>query len=78
MSDSVLLADEHPIDPDDELLVAYLDGELNDLERRAVEKRLVSEPDFQKRMQSLEPAGSGWKNFPVKRPTKNWWNRRSS
>jgi hypothetical protein len=57
MSDSVLLADEHPVDPDDELLVAYLDGELNEAERRAVEKRLVSEPDFQRRMQSLE---TGW------------------
>lgn len=57
MSDSVLLNDSHPVDPDDELLVAYLDGELSDAERKSVEKRLVSEPTFQKRMQSLE---TGW------------------
>ena len=40
MSDSVLLTDDNPVDPDDELLVAYLDDELNDEERKAVEKLL--------------------------------------
>lgn len=57
MTDSVLLTDDQPVDPDDELLVAYLDGELADQDRRNVEKRLVSDPVFQKRMQALE---TGW------------------
>ena len=57
MSDSVLLADDHPVDPDDELLVAYLDDELDDEQRKAVEKRLVAEVEFQRRLQSLE---TGW------------------
>ena len=57
MSDGVLLADNHPVDPDDELLVAYLDGELDDGERASVEKRLVGEVGFRHRLQALQ---TGW------------------
>ncbi|MDV6033991.1 MAG: hypothetical protein F9B45_28645 [Phycisphaera sp. RhM] len=57
MSESVLLTDDEPVDPDDELLVAYLDDELDDAERKAVEKRLVAETEFQRRLQTLQ---SGW------------------
>ncbi len=57
MSESVLLTDDEPVDPDDELLVAYLDDELDDTERKAVEKRLVAETEFQRRLQTLQ---SGW------------------
>ena len=57
MSDSVLLTDDQPVDPDDELLVAYLDSELDDQRRKDVEKRLVDDADFRKRLQSLQ---SGW------------------
>ncbi len=57
MSDSVLIADDQPVDPDDELLVAYLDDELGDDERKSVEERLVGEVEFQRRLQSLQ---SGW------------------
>lgn len=57
MSDSVLLTDDQPVDPDDELLVAYLDDELDDGERKAVEKRLVAETEFQRRLQALQ---TGW------------------
>lgn len=57
MSESVLLTDDHPVDPDDELLVAYLDGELEDTERAAVERRLVGEIEFRQRLQTLQ---TGW------------------
>ncbi|MCO8122991.1 hypothetical protein NHH03_14680 [Stieleria sp. TO1_6] len=57
MSESVLLTDDHPVDPDDELLVAYLDSELSDAERDLVEKRLVGEPAFRRRLQTLQ---TGW------------------
>ncbi|QDV43129.1 hypothetical protein Enr13x_29830 [Stieleria neptunia] len=57
MSESVLLTDDEPVDPDDELLVAYLDDELDDAERKAVEKRLVAETEFQRRLQTLQ---TGW------------------
>ena len=57
MSDSVLLRDDQPVDPDDELLVAYLDDELDVEERKGVEKRLVAETEFQRRLQALQ---TGW------------------
>ncbi|OYP34395.1 hypothetical protein CGZ80_15180 [Rhodopirellula sp. MGV] len=57
MSESVLLTDDHPVDPDDELLVAYLDNELEDNERQSVERRLVAEPEFRHRLQMLQ---TGW------------------
>ncbi|QEF99554.1 hypothetical protein Mal15_36190 [Stieleria maiorica] len=57
MSESVLLTDDQPVDPDDELLVAYLDDELDDEQRKAVEKRLVAETAFQRRLQTLQ---TGW------------------
>ncbi|MEM6474474.1 MAG: hypothetical protein AAF802_33385, partial [Planctomycetota bacterium] len=64
MSDSVLLADDHPVDPDDELLVAYLDDELDSASRTRVEKRLIAEPDFQKRLQSLQTGWEWLDDFP--------------
>ena len=57
MSESVLLADDQPVDPDDELLVAYLDDELDDKTRKKVEQRLVAEVDFRLRLQALQ---TGW------------------
>lgn len=57
MNESVLLTDDHPVDPDDELLVAYLDSELDDDQRKSVEKRLVGEISFRQRLQALQ---TGW------------------
>ena len=57
MSDSVLLADDHPVDPDDELLVAFLDDELDDDQRQKVEERLLDDASFATRLRSLQ---SGW------------------
>lgn len=57
MSDSVMLSDDHPIDPDDELLVAFLDDELDDDQRQQVERRLLDDNSFATRLRSLQ---SGW------------------
>ena len=57
MSDSVLLSDDHPVDPDDELLVAFLDDELDDNQRQKVEQRLLDDASFATRLRSLQ---SGW------------------
>ncbi|MEM6365610.1 MAG: hypothetical protein AAF745_14370, partial [Planctomycetota bacterium] len=57
MSDTVLLTDDHPVDPDDELLVAYLDSELSDQMRIDVEQRLVADIEFRTRLQTLQ---TGW------------------
>jgi hypothetical protein len=46
-----------PIDPDDELLVAYLDGELENRQRDDLEERLLAEPELRAKLQSLQ---AGW------------------
>lgn len=51
------ITDETPIDPDDELLVAYLDGELPRDQRTQFENRLLDEPDLRTRLQQLQ---TGW------------------
>lgn len=57
MSESVILQDDQPVDPDDELLVSFMDGELSQTDRKRVEKRLVDEKNFRERLQSLQ---TGW------------------
>ena len=58
MSDVSLLTDEdQPIDPDDELLVAYLDGELDSNQRDELEQRLMDSEPLRSRLQELQ---SGW------------------
>ncbi len=51
------LHDDAPVDPDDELLVAYLDGELDREQRTSVENRLVEEIPLRTRLQQLQ---TGW------------------
>ena len=46
-----------PVDPDDELLVSYLDGELSREDEAAVENRLVENETLRERLQTLQ---SGW------------------
>ena len=57
MNTTALLPDDQPVDPDDELLVAYLDDELDDATRTKVEKRLFDDDAFRSRLQSLQ---TGW------------------
>ena len=57
MNTTALLNDDQPVDPDDELLVGYLDDELDDATRNKVEKRLFDEEAFRSRLQSLQ---TGW------------------
>ncbi|QDT06363.1 hypothetical protein K227x_47720 [Rubripirellula lacrimiformis] len=51
------IADDMPLDPDDELLVAYLDGELERSDRTALENRLLDDETLRVRLQELQ---SGW------------------
>lgn len=44
-------------DPDDELLTAFLDGELSDSEKAETEKRLDAEPHLKARLEKLRAAG---------------------
>ncbi|MCM2373546.1 anti-sigma factor family protein [Aporhodopirellula aestuarii] len=48
------MSDPEIIDSDDELLVAYLDGELPREDRDAVENRLIAEEPLRQRMQELQ------------------------
>ena len=50
---------DRPVDPDDELLVAYLDGELDTEARNDVEQRLLSSESLRERLQQLQ-AGWDW------------------
>lgn len=47
-------ASDRLTDRDEEILVAYLDGELDSEETRQIEQRLAMEPDFRDKMASLE------------------------
>lgn len=54
---SATLPDNTPLEPDDELLVAYLDGELGRKEQTELEDRLLGDQRLRKRLQQLQ---SGW------------------
>ena len=43
-------------DEDDRELTAYLDGEFDDVERAALDKRLIDDPNLRARLESLRPA----------------------
>lgn len=45
---------ERLLDRDEEILVAYLDGELDAEERRQIEHRMATDSDFRNKMASLE------------------------
>lgn len=49
--------DDVAVDPTDELLVSYLDGELGEVERIELEERLIREESLRARLSSLQ---SGW------------------
>ncbi len=51
------LADEAPLDPDDELLVSYLDGELSRDEESSLQNRLLEDEVLRRRLQQLQ---TGW------------------
>lgn len=54
---SSTISDNRPVDPDDELLVAYLDGELDTDARDELEQRLMDEEKLRSRLQTLQ---SSW------------------
>ncbi len=51
------ISDNAPLDPDDELLVAYLDGELQRQEQSDLEGRLLTNERLRSRLQQLQ---TGW------------------
>ena len=57
MSTAATLSDDTPLDPDDELLVAYLDGELDRKEQAELENRLLDDDKLRKQLQQLQ---TGW------------------
>lgn len=57
MSSQLKLADDTPLDPDDELLVAYLDGELDAKSESELIDRLVGDQRLNRRLQQLQ---EGW------------------
>jgi hypothetical protein len=54
---AVALSDETPVDPDDELLVAYIDGELGRDDQTRLENRLLDDEQLRSRLQQLQ---TGW------------------
>lgn len=54
---TVQLSDDTPLDPDDELLVAYLDGELDRQGQAELESRLLDDEQLRSRLQQLQ---AGW------------------
>ncbi len=50
---------------DDELLSAYLDGELTDEERAAVEARIANDPDAQQLLQQLRGVSQAVQKLPL-------------
>ena len=51
------ISDNAPLDPDDELLVSYLDGELDRQEQSDLENRLLTNENLRERLQQLQ---TGW------------------
>ena len=59
------------MDPDDELIVAYLDGELSESERPAVERRLVDDAAFRSRLRELDKGWALLDELPDPAPTRD-------
>ncbi len=57
-------ADDSPVDPDDELLVAYLDGELDQRQRGEVEQRLLEHETLRRRLQQLQASWEWLEELP--------------
>ena len=65
------LDDEAPLDPIDEQLVAYLDGELESQERDELEKRLGSDGQLRLRLRTLQRGWEMLENLPQVAPSPN-------
>ena len=63
-----VLTDERPVDPEDESLVAYLDGELEPDERSRLEQRLLDEPSLRGRLQQLQRSWDWLEELPSSTP----------
>jgi hypothetical protein len=63
------LSDDSPVDPDDELLVAYLDGELDLKTRTEVEDRLLDDESLRIRLQQLQSSWEWLDDLPSPVPS---------
>ncbi len=62
------LSDDRPVDPDDESLVAYLDGELAAEDRDALERRLLEEDALRGRLRELQHSWDLLEELPSATP----------
>ena len=62
------LSDDRPVDPDDESLVAYLDGELAAEDRDALERRLLEEDALRGRLRELQHSWDLLEDLPSATP----------
>ena len=63
-----LLTDDSPLEPDDELLVAYVDGELDNDSRTQLEDRLLDDEELRRRLQDLQQGWDYLDDFPAMVP----------
>ncbi len=63
-----LLTDDSPLEPDDELLVAYVDGELDNDSRTQLENRLLDDEELRRRLQDLQQGWDYLDDFPAMIP----------
>ncbi len=63
------LSDDSPVDPDDELLVAYLDGELDSKTRGELEDRLLDDEPLRIRLQQLQSSWEWLEDLPNPSPS---------
>ena len=61
---ATLLSDNEPLDPNDELLVAYVDGELDSKARRELEDQLLENESLRRRLQQLQQGWDLLDDFP--------------
>ncbi len=64
-----MLSDETPLDPDDELLVSYLDGELSRDEESRLQNRLLDDQKLRRRLQQLQTGWDLLDEFPDPTPS---------
>jgi hypothetical protein len=66
---AALLSDDRPVDPDDEQLVAYLDGELDARSRGELEQRLLEDESLRGRLHDLQRSWDWLEQLPSAPPS---------
>ncbi len=66
---TAMLSDETPLDPEDELLVSYLDGELSREDESRLQDRLLEDEKLRRRLQQLQTGWDLLDEFPDPTPS---------